>query len=212
MEKHVVDMSRDPRHEQFDYFRSMADPNMGVTCEVDITALMERLQSSGAPFFLSLTYEILAAANAVPEFRRRIEGDRVVEYESCRCSCTVIKPDGAYAYCTLDGTLPWESYLAEGQKALEAARNGGTMHEGDDYGEYFFVSCVPWLHYTSMTQPAPCPAYSNVRLSWGRYVTENGRTSLPVTVLAHHALVDGIHLGKFYEELERRVSKVPEKK
>ena len=96
--------------------------------------------------------------------------------------------------------------MTKGRKALEAARNGGTIREDGDCGEYFFVSCVPWLHYTSMTQPVPQPAYSNVRLAWGRCVTENGRTSLPVTVLAHHALVDGIHLGKFYEELEKRVS------
>ncbi|MET0016865.1 CatA-like O-acetyltransferase [Oscillibacter sp.] len=207
MEKQIVDMSQDPRREQFDYFRSMADPYVGVTCEVDVTALTEKLRISGAPFFLSFTYEVLAAANAVPELRRRIEGDRVVEYSSCRCSCTVAKPDGAYAYCTLDGVLPWEAFLADGRKALEAARNGGTIHEDGDCGEYFFASCVPWLHYTSMTQPIPRPAYSNVRLTWGRCVTENGRTSLPVTVLAHHALVDGIHLGKFYQELEKRVSK-----
>lgn len=57
-----------------------------------------------------------------------------------------------------------------------------------------------------MTQPTPQPADSNVRLTWGRYETKDGRTSLPVTVLAHHALVDGIHLGKFYQELEKRVS------
>lgn len=208
MEKHMVDMAKSPRHEQFDYFRSMTNPYVGVTCEVDITALTEKLRRSGAPFFLSFAYEVLAAANAVPELRRRIEGDRVVEYNRCRCSCTAAKPDGAYAYCTLDGALPWNTFLKEGQKALEAARNGGTIQENGDCGEYFFVSCVPWLHYTSMTQPVPCPAYSNVRLAWGRYVTENGRTSLPVTVLAHHALVDGIHLRKFYQELEMRVSKL----
>ena len=130
MGKQIVDMSQDPRREQFDYFRSMADPYVGVTCEVDVTALTEKLRSSGAPFFLSFTYEVLAAANSVPELRRRIEGDRVVEYGSCRCSCTVAKPDGAYAYCTLDGVLPWEAFLAEGRKALEAARNGGTIHGG----------------------------------------------------------------------------------
>lgn len=206
MEKYIVDMTQNPRYEQFAYFRSMENPYMGVTCEVDITALMGKIQRSGAPFFLSFAYEVLAAANVVPELRRRIEGDTVVEYKNCRCSCTVAKPDGAYAYCTLDGALPWENFLEQGSRALEAARNGGTIYEDGDCGEYFFVSCVPWLHYTSMTQPTPQPADSNVRLTWGRYETKDGRTSLPVTVLAHHALVDGIHLGKFYQELEKRVS------
>lgn len=207
MEKRIVDMSRDPRREQFAYFSALADPYMGVTCQVDITAFMERVRREEAPFFLSLTYEILAAANAVPELRRRIESGRVVEYEACRCSCTVAKPDGAYAYCTLDGTLPREEYLETGRAALEAAKHGGTMAEDGEHGEFFFVSCVPWLRYTDMVQPTPFPAFSNARLAWGKWTEENGRVSLPVTLVAHHALVDGIHLGRFYEELERRVSK-----
>lgn len=207
MKKRTVDMSRDPRREQFSYFSSLADPYVGVTCQVDITAMMERIRRGDAPFFLSFTYEILAAANAVPELRRRIEGEQVVEYGSCRCSCTVAKPDGAYSYCTLDGALPWEEFLKTGREALEAAKNGGTMAEEEGHDEFFFVSCVPWLRYTDMVQPVPSPAYSNVRLSWGKWTEENGRTTLPVTILAHHALVDGIHIGRFYEELERRVSK-----
>lgn len=206
MAKRWIDMTCDPRREQFDYFLSLANPYAGVTCEVDITGLENRRRQTGAPFFLSLAYEILGAANAVPEFRRRIEDGRVVEYDSCRCSCTVAKPDGAYAYCTLDGSAPPDTFLEEGHRALDAAKNGGTIQEDADSGEYFFVSCVPWLHYSSMTQPTPEPAYSNVRLAWGKCVTENGRTHLPVTVLAHHALVDGVQIAAFYEALERRVS------
>ena len=64
MKKRVIDMTKDPRHEQFEYFASLTDPYAGVTCQVDITAFMERLAQSGAPFFLAFTYEVLAAANA----------------------------------------------------------------------------------------------------------------------------------------------------
>ncbi len=207
MDKRIVNMTGDPRREQFAYFSSLADPYVGVTCQVDITALMEKIRRDGTPFFLSLTYEVMAAANAVPELRRRIEEGRVVEYGSCRCSCTVAKPDGAYAYCTLDTALPLAEFLKTGRTALETAKYGGTMEESEDHEEFFFVSCVPWLRYTGMVQPVPSPAYSNVRLSWGKWTEENGRISLPVTILAHHALVDGVHIGRFYEELEHRVSK-----
>ena len=207
MDKRIVDMTGDPRREQFAYFSSLADPYVGVTCQVDITALMEKIRRDGTPFFLSLTYEVMAAANAVPELRRRMEEVRVGEYGSCRCSCTVAKPDGAYAYCTLDTALPLAEFLKTGRTALETAKYGGTMEESEDHEEFFFVSCVPWLRYTGMVQPVPSPAYSNVRISWGKWTEENGRISLPVTILAHHALVDGVHIGRFYEELEHRVSK-----
>ena len=53
--------------------------------------------------------------------------------------------------------------------------------------------------------PVPEPPVSNVRLAWGKCVTENGKTSLPVTIVAHHALADGIHLAAFFDELKRRL-------
>lgn len=205
MKKRIIDMEKDPRREQYAYFAPLRDPYVGVTCRVDATGWQKRRTASGAPVFLSLAYEILAAANSVPELRRRIENGQVVEYDRCRCSCTVAKPDGAYAYCTLDCTLPWDAFLKEGRERLAEARSGGTMGEDGESGEYFFASCVPRLDYTSMVQPVPEPPVSNVRLAWGKCVTENGKTSLPVTIVAHHALVDGIHLAAFFDELRRRL-------
>ena len=61
----------------------------------------------------------------------------------------------------------------------------------------FFISTLPWFSYTSLIQPVPSPADSNPRISWGRYFVQEGRTLLPVSVLCHHALVDGMHLNLF---------------
>lgn len=42
---------------------------------------------------------------------------------------------------------------------------------------------------------------SNPRISWGKYVTRDGRTTPPVTLTVHHALADGLHISRFYENL-----------
>ena len=65
---------------------------------------------------------------------------------------------------------------------------------------------MPWLSYTSIVQPVPTPADSNPRITWGKYFYEGERLMIPVTVLCHHALVDGIHIAKFYERLGERVN------
>ena len=206
MGKQKIDMKQDPRKSHFDYFSTLAYPYVGATCEVDITGLMEKLKVSGDPFFLSFTYQVIAAANTVPEFRRRIEEGEVVEYDVCRGSCIVAKDDGTYAYCTLSNAPSAEAFILEGKTAMEQAKRGGDIVEDEDVGELFFLSCVPWMHYKDLTQPVPYPADSNVRITWGKYVSEGNRIHLPVTILAHHALVDGLHLGRFYQELERRVA------
>lgn len=41
----------------------------------------------------------------------------------------------------------------------------------------------------------------------GKILPAGGKTLLPVTAQCHHALVDGIHLARFYEALEQELQK-----
>ena len=47
---------------------------------------------------------------------------------------------------------------------------------------------------------------SDPRSNWGKYVTVNGRTTLPVTLTVHHTLADGLHISRFYENLGRELA------
>ena len=97
MTRKIIDMTKDPRSGQFEYFRTMTDPWAGITVPVDITDLLASL--NGRPFFLSYLYAVMRAANAVPELRRRLLPDgQVVEYDHCDPSYTVMKPDGTGIY------------------------------------------------------------------------------------------------------------------
>lgn len=42
------------------------------------------------------------------------------------------------------------------------------------------------------------PADSIPRISWGKYFEENGKIKLPMSVQAHHALMDGMHVGQYF--------------
>lgn len=143
------------------------------------------------------------AANRVPAFRQRIRDGEILEYPWCPSSHTVAREDGTYAYCQLDCRGDFASFL---KRALplheEAARHGTIEEDTSDMLPYFYVSTVPWVHYTSVTQPTPIPADSNPRLVWGKYAAEGERITMPVTVLCHHGLVDGRQIGDFYRELD----------
>lgn len=54
MSFHVVDLSRDPRRAQFDYFRSLANPYVGVTVPVDVTQVLAWTKRTGSSFFLTV--------------------------------------------------------------------------------------------------------------------------------------------------------------
>lgn len=201
----IIDMEKDPRCGQFAYFRAMQYPFASVTVEVDITDMMTARGSR--PFFLSLLYAVVRAANAVPQLRRRLLPDgRVAEYDWCPPSYTAMKPDGVYVYATVEGNLAYEEFVAEGQRRQKEVLERGTLTEDGDLRSFFFVSSVPWVHYSQLQHPAESPDDSNPRISWGKYVTVNGRTTLPVSLFVNHALADGLHISRFYQKLEEELA------
>lgn len=204
MSYHIIDMSSDPRSGQFAYFRQMLFPFAGVTTEVDITDFAAQRQ--GRPFFLSLLYAVTRAANAVPQLRRRILPDnRVAEYDWCPPSYTAMKPDGVYVYCSLEEQLPYGEFVALGQRRQQEVLRRGTLTEDGDPLSFFFVSSLPWLHYSQLQHPAVSADDSNPRISWGKAVSVGGRTTLPVSLYVNHALADGLHISQFFAGLEEEL-------
>ena len=46
------------------------------------------------------------------------------------------------------------------------------------------------------------PTDSIPRFAWGRFFREDQRLKIPLSVQGHHALMDGIHMAKFYARVE----------
>lgn len=207
MKYRTIDMDHYPRRAHFAYFNAMPDPYVGVTEQVDVGALLETCRKTDRPFFLSFLYCVGRAANAVPELRQRIWKGGIIEFDACDTSHTVMRDDGTYRYCRLDCMKPFDQFLPEAERLQEAAKTQDGLDDGEDGISLLFLSCVPWVGYAALRQPVPVPADSNPRITWGKYVTEHGRTIMPVTLLANHALVDGIHIGAFYDMLRAEMGR-----
>lgn len=203
---HTIDLSTDPRRAHFEYFSGLAYPYVGLTVEVDITPLTEFRRRTSAPFFPTLLFCVSRAANAIPEFRRRIHDGQILEFEFCPSSHTEARPDGTYGYCTLWADVPLSDFLPAARRAQEKCRAEHDLTETDNPVACLFISSLPWIRYTALVQPVPFPADSNPRISWGRAFPRDGRTLLPLSVLCHHALVDGLHLSRFYQALDTELS------
>ena len=71
--------------------------------------------------------------------------------------------------------------------------------EGDGL---FYCSCLPWLPLTALTNERDFNADDAIpRLAWGQYTEQNGRYTLGISVEANHRLIDGLHVGQFYQAL-----------
>ena len=214
MSRKYIDMTKYPRLDHFRHFLTMQQPCASITVQVDITDWLSRLKASGCPFFLSFQYAVVRAANRIPEFRQRIVDDKIVEYDYCNPSYIVSLPDDTYRYCNVNVNQPFAQYLKESRVKQDAALHSEHLEEeeGDVLG-LLFISCVPWFNYTEAMMPYPGGSFSNPSFCWGGYrtekylaledgrVTEKVKTSIPVTLFFNHALIDGIHAGRFFDNL-----------
>ena len=214
MSRKYIDMTKYPRLDHFRHFLTMQQPCVSITVQVDITDWLSRLKASGCPFFLSFQYAVVRAANRIPEFRQRIVDDKIVEYDYCNPSYIVSLPDDTYRYCNVNVNQPFAQYLEESRVKQGAALHSEHLEEeeGDVLG-LLFISCVPWFNYTEAMMPYPGGSFSNPSFCWGGYrtekylaledgrVTEKVKTSIPVTLFFNHALIDGIHAGRFFDNL-----------
>lgn len=207
-----LDLEQYQRKKHYEYFKALANPYVGVTVEVDITDFLDKIRQKNIPFFLSFLYIVGNAANSIPQLRQRIYGgSQIIEFDQCPSSITVLKTDESFAYCDIHTQTPFEDYLVEATKAQVAAKaNGNIDNVTNEEMELsrFFISSTPWFTYTSILQPTPVPADSNPRITWGKYHKMNDRMFIPLSILAHHALVDGLHIGKFYEQIEMNLKEL----
>jgi len=214
MSRNFIDMTRYPRLDHFRHFIEMQQPCVSITSQIDITGWLSGLKVSGCPFFLSFQYAVVRAANRIPEFRQRIVDEEIVEYDFCNPSYIVSLPDDTYRYCNVNVNQPFARYLEESRLKQEAVLHAEHLEEEGDVLSYLFISCVPWFNYTEAMMPCPGGSFSNPSFCWGGYktekylalehgqVTEKVKTSIPVTLFFNHALIDGIHVGRFFENLD----------
>lgn len=208
MQYERINMETYPRKNHFDYFKKYAYPYDGMTAEIDVTGLKKFTKERGYSFFLSATYIAAKAANCVPEFRMRIKDNGIIQYPNCGTSHVVLLPDNTFCYCRLyyDKAMSFDEFMKYAVFTQEKCKEKSSIADDDETDSLFFISAIPWVHYTNLVQAVPCNNEANPRISFGKYENKDGKLMMPLTVLAHHALVDGFHIGQFYQYVEKEIS------
>ncbi|MEO7105075.1 MAG: CatA-like O-acetyltransferase, partial [Rhodoferax sp.] len=60
-----------------------------------------------------------------------------------------------------------------------------------------------WVHFTSYSNARQWgPNDSVPKIAFGRIDADGARQWMPLSVEVHHALMDGLHIGRFFEGFE----------
>jgi chloramphenicol O-acetyltransferase type A len=197
------------RRIHFEFFKNYANPYFNICARVDVTALLEFTRDhKGISFSIAYHFLSIKAANEVESFRYRLVGDRVVVHERIHAGTIVLLPDESFTFVYFDYDEDFNRFHADAKVAVEKALAGGPrLDERADQDNLIYHSVLPWFSFTSISHARNLGQVDSVpKISFGKYVKEDGRVMMPVSVEVHHALMDGLHVGKYFELFEGYLS------
>jgi chloramphenicol O-acetyltransferase type A len=192
-----------PRWAHFKLYSSFEHPRFEISAQLDISAFYEFVKQGGISFTIATVYLISRAANAIPEFRQRIRGNSVVEHTAAHPSFTILVSEAVFSFCTVDYIEDFSVFETSALAEIERVKAELNLEDEPGRDDYLFMTAIPWIAFTSLRHPMPThPGDSIPRFAWGKFYKDGDRLKMPLSVDAHHALVDGVHVGKFYNEVE----------
>lgn len=212
---YYLDLETWPRREVFEFFRHFDKPYFNVCLRLDVTNLLRELKRWKEKPSISLTYHYMAlkAANEIEPFRYRLRDGKVLVHEVINGGTTVILPNETFTLVYFDYAETYRKFMDGATKAVAATKSGdGAFRPKHEDDARIHCTTLPWIAFTSFSHARRWwhKEDSVPKISFGKFVQENGRTLMPFSVEVHHALMDGLHVGRYIERIEEMLA-TPEK-
>lgn len=199
----TIDLQTWPRREHYKLYNRFDHPHFGMTANVDLSAFYPYVKQRGLSITIAIVYLISRAANEIPEFRYRIRGGEVVEHEVVHPSTTILAGDDLFSFAWFDYCADFAVFAAGAELRIAEAKKHPTLQDTPGQDNVIYMTAIPWVSFTSFTHPMnQQPPDSVPRFAWGKFFQQGERLMMPLGVQAHHALMDGYHVGKYYSIIQ----------
>jgi chloramphenicol O-acetyltransferase type A len=199
----TIDMQTWSRREHYNRFVTYDHPHFNMCANVDLTTFYPVLKQHGISFNIATVYILTRAANAIPEFRYRIRAGKVIEHEIVHPGSTILTNEDLFTFCFFDYIEDFLVFASRATETIAYVKEHPTLAGKPGRDDLLFMTAIPWVSFTSFMHPMHLnPADSVPRFAWGKFFEEGEFLKMPLSVQGHHALMDGVHMGKYYTEVQ----------
>lgn len=205
----LFDVNNWSRADHFQFYKKFEQPFFGMNMMVPCEGSYRRSKSGGHSFFLDYLYCSLKAVNTVESFRLRIEENDVWLYDSVGAGPTILREDYTFGFAFMPYLEDFSSFLEMAGEEVMRVKSQRGLHDDHIGQDIIHYTTVPWASFTSMQHALFRPADDSVpKIAFGKMFTEGGVRKLPMSVHAHHALLDGYPMGMMVQLFESMVGEV----
>lgn len=192
------------RRHLFRLFKDYDDPYFNVCADVDVTALLACARERGLSCFVAYHFLSTKTANEIESFRYRLRGERVLVHERVHAGTIVLLPDDSFTFVYFNFTEEFKPFHETARALVESAkREPPTLDARAGQDDLIYHSVIPWVSFTGIAHARDSRQRSGIpKVAFGKFREAGGRVLMPVSVEAHHALMDGLHVGRFFERFQ----------
>lgn len=197
-----IDLDNYNRRGLFNSFKDRDIPYFSTTCNIEIQNLKKFVKLRNISFFVSFSYIISVSVNRIPQLRHRIIDGELYEFKIVDPGYTVLLDDETFSFCDSKFFEDFDTYYEYAIARIEEVKNRPD-HNNADKNHMFFITSIPWFSFTSFVHPYD-KLYSSIPIiTIGKYFEQGDSWLIPIAMQVHHGVVDGFHVGKYYDCLEK---------
>lgn len=204
-----VDFGSWPRREHYELFHRADYSHFNICANVDVSLFHEFVKREGLSFYYSMVWISSTVANQIAEFRYRIRDGKVVLHECVHPSFTDLtnSDNDLFKMVTVDLEDNMCDFMAKCRVQSENQTRYFPFDEIAGRDDLLYITCIPWVSFTMLTHTMQLNRDDSIpRISWGKYFQQDRRLLMPFSVQVNHALADGIHVGRYFEQLQQMLS------
>ena len=198
-----LDIENWKRKDIYHFFKTYDNPYYNICSKLEVENLYQFCKKENLSFNLALLHSTLLIINNLQEFKLRIEGNEVIEYATINCGSTVLSEDETFSFCYFNFCESMTEFIENSRKVIDLHLQKKQFDPRDNVQNLIYFSVLPWINFTSITHAKRFNSGESIPLiTFGKLHQIDQVRQIPISVEVNHALVDGIHVGKFLNKLQ----------
>jgi chloramphenicol O-acetyltransferase type A len=202
-----VDLNQWPRRTTYEFFKDYEDPFFNFGANVDVSHLYRFCKTNGLTVSLTLLYYSLVTANDIREFRIRLVNGQLVEFDKIHATQTILNDDETFSFAYFEMKDDVFRFNESGIRARERYKALRSFDVESHRADLIYFSAIPWVSFTSFKHASQLDKSQTIpRIVFGKIFTDGDRMLMPLSVEANHMIMDGIHVGKFFNGFQENLN------
>lgn len=207
-----VDIDEWSRGSLFQFYIEKMRIVMSLTVDINVAPLITYTKKNALKFYPAMIWVVSKVINSHDEFKYSWDTDgNLIRWDSISPSYTIFNRDdecfSKFVTEYTDDIFEFYQRTVDDQRKYQEER----AIIGNQPQNFFDVSCLPWVKYKHFdVHVFDEGKFLAPVLTWGKYEVQNGNALMPLTMNIHHAVADGFHLSRFFNEVQELIDSYAE--